>query len=265
MMNRRKFVRTTSALSVTLGLNWLKYFEERKSHLITFSFDDGFKKSFLKAAEIHERYGTSGCFNVIASGHLPSFKAVDDWILPELLGDFETWNNLLARGHEVMPHTWEHLNLTKVSLEHAKENIDKCLEYFEDNLDAYENENAIFNYAFCASTPEIEKYTLSKVRAVRTGGWHFMDGMANEIPSSKEPVKLGCWTFGPKKIDKDIKREVDQFLKTDGGWLIFNVHGLDEEGWGPMSAKFYDKLLKRLTSMEKVAVLTPTQVFDKFI
>lgn len=30
------------------------------------------------------------------------------------------------------------------------------------------------------------------------------------------------------------------------GWLIYNAHGLDDEGWGPMSSVFLDELLDRL-------------------
>jgi len=45
------------------------------------------------------------------------------------------------------------------------------------------------------------------------------------------------------------------FLKTDGGWLILNLHGLDEEGWGPISAAYLDKLLQRLSRIDQLAVL----------
>ncbi len=43
----------------------------QKIHLLTLNFDDGFKKSFLKLAEIHEGYGLKACLNMIASGNFP--------------------------------------------------------------------------------------------------------------------------------------------------------------------------------------------------
>jgi len=231
--------------------------------MLTFSFDDGFKKSFYRAAEIHEEYGLSACFNVIASGHFPTFKAVDDWILPELLGDFNDWNKLKSRGHEIMPHTWEHLNLTKIPLNKAKDNIDKCLAYFEENLDGYKNEEAVFNYAFCASNTEIEEYTLSKVLAARTGGWLFMDGkMTNEIPVSKDPVKLGCWVKGPGFADEYLESEINSFLEGPGGWLIFNLHGFDNEGWGPVRTSYFDQLLKRLVEVDYLDIKPAGQILQ---
>ena len=62
---------------------------------------------------------------------------MDDWILPELMGDFEDWNDLAQRGHEIMPHSWQHLNLAKQSHEKSVALIEKCLDYFETNLDGY--------------------------------------------------------------------------------------------------------------------------------
>lgn len=258
-MNRRSFIKTSTALSIGYSLS--KWMTSTKSHVLTFSFDDGFKNSFYRAAEIHEEYGLKACLNVIASGHLPSFQAIDDWILPELLGDFEDWNKLKSRGHEIMPHTWEHLNLTKIPLSKAKENIDKCLAYFEENLDGYTNKDAVFNYAFCASNPAIEDYTLKKVKAARTGGWLVLeDSMTNDIPTTQDPVRLGCWIQGPGNCDEYIEKEVNSFLESKGGWLIFNLHGFDKEGWGPISTAYFDKLLKRLVKVNYLDILPSGQV-----
>jgi hypothetical protein len=40
----------------------------RKSHLVTLSFDDGFKKSFTRTAEIYEKHKLSACLNIVAAG-----------------------------------------------------------------------------------------------------------------------------------------------------------------------------------------------------
>ncbi|MCI0363213.1 MAG: hypothetical protein L0219_04980, partial [Phycisphaerales bacterium] len=44
-----------------------------KTHVFTLSFDDGFKKSSLRTAEIYEKYKLPACINVIATAHLPDF------------------------------------------------------------------------------------------------------------------------------------------------------------------------------------------------
>lgn len=110
-MDRRTFIKTTAISSIVFGFGGFN--GNKKTHILTLSFDDGFRKSFYKVANIYESRGLSACFNVIASGHLPEFQAVGKWILPELMGSFDDWNTLKSRGHEVMPHSWKHLNLTQ--------------------------------------------------------------------------------------------------------------------------------------------------------
>jgi hypothetical protein len=103
MMKLRQFIKTSATTSVGLGPGF-EPSKAIKTHIVTFSFDDGFKKSFIKLAGIHEQFGLKVCLNIIASGHMTDFQAVDQWILPELMGDFTLWNDLAKRGHEVMPH-----------------------------------------------------------------------------------------------------------------------------------------------------------------
>ena len=126
-MQRRVFLKSSVMGLSALGLPNLS--TVGKTHVFTLSFDDGFKKSFYKVANMYEEHGLSACFNVIASGHFPEFKQVDDWILPELLGNFDDWNKLKARGHEVMIHSWKHLDLVRQPLVEAKDWTIKCLDY----------------------------------------------------------------------------------------------------------------------------------------
>lgn len=254
-MNRRTFIQTTSLSSLGLiaGVP-LSLFEQGKTHLITLSFDDGFRKSFLKTADIYESLGLKACFNVIASGHLPDFEAPDDYILPELMGDFEDWNALVKRGHEVMPHSWKHAWLNKLPTDEAIGLIDRCIDYFVERLDGFEPEKSVFNFPFNATTPELNTHTLSRLGAIRAWG----EGDINPMPA-QGPEILGCSSHGPDNIDRWVKAKVKRFLKSPGGWLIINGHGLDGEGWGHLSSKFLEKLLKKLVKMEQVAIVPTAQ------
>ena len=49
------------------------------THVVTLSFDDGFRASSLKTAEIYERYGLSACINVIATAHRYVSTIVRQW------------------------------------------------------------------------------------------------------------------------------------------------------------------------------------------
>jgi len=261
-MIRREFIELSALASIGISFTNCKDDQSLISHYLSFSFDDGFKKSFNRAAEIHEEYGTKGCFNIIATAHIPIFKPVGEWILPELMGSFHDWNRMVSRGHEVMPHTWEHLRLTEIPIVKAKKNIDKCLDYFENNLDGYDPSSAVYNYAFNASNDDLDEFTLQRVKAIRTGGWLVLgeNKIANQIPTTTENIKLGCWADGPGLCDDYVEKTTNTFLQGEGGWLIFNLHGLDNEGWGPISTKYYDSLLKRLVEIKKLQVMPVGEV-----
>jgi len=255
-MQRRKFIQTTIGGSMALAFGGLK--NVRKTHYISLSFDDGFKKSFYRIAEIHEEYGLNACLNVIATGHLPTFKAEPKWIPQRLLGSFDDWNALSERGHEIMPHSWKHLNLTKISFENAKDNIEKCIDCFNENLSGYSSIGAVYNFAYNASNPELEDFALTKFSAIRTwAGLVLNDTMINKFPVHELPLRLGCWTYGPDLSDFYVEQEVEKFLDSEGGWLILNLHGLDNEGWGPISSKYLDSLLRRLIKIDFLKI-SPT-------
>jgi len=247
-MRRRSFVKTTILGTFAIGLSGCA--SGKKTHILTLSFDDGFKKSFHEIADIHEKYGLSACLNIISSGHLGQFVSPNDYH-KDIRGDFNDWNALKKRGHEIMPHSWDHSHIAKMPLEEAKADIERGLKYFEENLEGYKSSEAVYNFAYNESTTELEQFALSKVRAIRTGA----DSAINPIPVSSGPVKLGCWSFGPENADKWVEEQVTKFLASPGGWLVLNLHGLDEEGWGPVSSRYLDDLLKRLIETDSIEVL----------
>lgn len=266
-MKRRHFIGTSlSALaSFSLGSGSLIN-DPGKTHYLSLSFDDGFKKSFYRIAEIHENYGLHACLNVIATGHLKSFNAEPQWIPQKILGDFNDWNKLKERGHEIMPHTWEHLRLPEIPIGKAKDNIEKCLHYFEENLAGYTSKGAVYNFAYNASTPELEDFVMTKVSAIRTGGWLVLkDTMMNAFPVQELPLRLGCWGHGPDFCDDYVEQEINNFLAGEGGWLILNLHGLDKEGWGPVSTQYLDNLLKRLIKIDSLAVKPTGEIIQQII
>lgn len=259
-MKRRQFLKSSAIAGCLAPALGFRPSFATKTHLITFSFDDGFKKSFLKLADIHEEYGLKGCFNIIASGHLPDFQQVDDWILPELMGDFGDWNGLIARGHEVMPHSWKHLNLGRQNPSEAKTLIVKCIDYFNEHLDDFNASKAVFNFPFNSSSPELDQFALTKVRAVRTWG----DGAVNPFPSRSTSKIIGCASNGPKIIDDWVDKKVSDFLKLDGGWLVLNLHGLDNEGWGPVSTDYFESLLKKLVDLNHLDIIPTGMALKKY-
>jgi peptidoglycan/xylan/chitin deacetylase (PgdA/CDA1 family) len=259
--SRRDFMISTGAAAASLALPDIgsaRESGEKKRHIVTLSFDDGFKKSFIKTAEIYEKHGLSACLNVIATGHQTNYEAPGAYIGGSDRGDFGLWNELQARGHEVMPHSYEHTNLRQVSFSEGKDLILRCLDVFAKELNGFRRENAIYNFAYNASTPELEAWLPTQVRAFRTGG-----GAINPLPQ-RGRAKLTCTSFGPGNCEHAVDREIEKLLAQQTGWLIFNTHGLDEEGWGPLRAAYLDRLLEELSAIESVDVLPAGRALDKY-
>jgi len=221
---------------------------EEKKHFITLSFDDGFKKSSIRTAEIYEKYNLSACINVIATAHLPGFELPNefhDWPV----GDFGLWNELKERGHEIMMHGYKHANKSEMPFEEARTLILKCIDYFSKNLKGFEPKQSIFNFPFNASTPQLEEWLPSQVKAFRSGG-----PAINPVPH-KDQHKLTCSAFGPGNCEDHLDSEIEKLLAQPTGWLVYNTHGLDDEGWGPVSSVYLDNLLERLIAIKTVEII----------
>ncbi|MHC4159498.1 MAG: polysaccharide deacetylase family protein [Planctomycetota bacterium] len=259
---RRDFLKAISAGAGYLAMPWwLSCCEKNKSqcslhrrkfkgksHIVTLSFDDGFKKSSIKTAEIYEKYNLSACINVIATAHFETFEFPNEYHgWPT--ADFGLWNELQAKGHEIMPHSYKHADLSAVPLGEAKDLILRCLDYFSKELKGFEPKKAVYNFAYNSSTPELEAWLPTQVMAFRTGG-----GGINPLPH-KGQVKLTCSGFGPGNSEEHLDSEIDKLLSQVSGWLVYNTHGLDDEGWGPIRSYYLEKLLERLLAVDSVAIM----------
>ena len=258
--SRREFMKATGAVAASLVLPSAALSDEaaeKKRHIVTLSFDDGFKKSSIKTAEIYEKHKLSACINVVASAHMKDFRPPDYHNVPR--GDFGLWNELQARGHEVMPHTYKHANLRQLPLAEAKDLILRCMDVFSKELKDFDAKKAVYNFAYNASTSELEAWLPTQVKAFRTGG-----GAINPWPD-KGQVKLTCTSFGPGNCEHSIDSESEKLLARETGWLIFNTHGLDGEGWGPIRATYLDRLLDKLSAIESVDILPAGRALEKYV
>jgi hypothetical protein len=223
-------------------------------HVVTLSFDDGFERSSRKTAEIFERFGLSAAINVVARGHLG--EPDESWHTRWPKGDFELWNELQARGHEIMPHGLAHANKSELPFDEAKQLIETCLEVFARDLDGFDATQAVFAFPYNASTRELEAWLPGVVRGFRTGGEPIMP-----LPQPGQ-AKISCTSFGPGPCDQQLERLVEELLARPSGWLCCNTHGLDGEGWGPLSAATLERLLARLVERDDVRVLPARAALD---
>jgi len=223
-------------------------------HLVTLSFDDGFERSSRLTAEIFERFGLSAAINVVARGHLD--EPHEAWHTRWRKGDFGLWNELRARGHELMPHGYRHANKAELPFDESKRLIEACLDAFARWLDGFDAARAVFAFPYNASTPELEAWLPRTVRAFRTAGDPIMP-----LPRPGQ-TKISCTSFGPGPCDEHLVSLVDELLARPSGWLCYNAHGLDGEGWGPLSAATLERLLERLSERDDVRVVPAGAALD---
>jgi hypothetical protein len=143
-----------------------------------------------------------------------------------------------------------------MQLEEAKVLVKKCVDIFNEYLEEFVAEESVFNLPYNSSTPELEEWLVTQFRIIRTHGGPY------NPPPHDDLVRLGCISYGPDNIDKHLVKSIDKFLEGPPGWFVYNTHGLDEEGWGPLSSSVLDELLSKLTSLENVEVLPVMPALD---
>ena len=221
--------------------------------IVTFSFDDGFRRSFQRTAEIFEARGLSCSLNVMAD-ESADLTSMDKSLAG--LGDFGLWNELAARGHEIMPHSLRHENLAKLDFEDGKGRILRCLDVFEEKLAGFRRADAIFHYPFNASTPALDAWLSTVIRAYRNGYEGFQP-----LPT-RATVRITATSHGPENCEPHLEDCIEKLLAMPEGWLFYNTPGIDGEGWGPIGGDYLSRLLDRLLAMKEMKVLTPAQALD---
>jgi hypothetical protein len=139
-----------------------------------------------------------------------------------------------------MPHGYNHANKRELSFEQGKASILRCLDIFGDKLDGFDPRKAVFNFPYNQSTPELEAWLPTVVRAYRTSG-----GGINSLPHPGM-TKITTTGAGPGNCEWHLNDEIELLMTRPEGWLVYNTHGLDDEGWGPIRSSYLEKLLERL-------------------
>lgn len=196
---------------------------------VSFVFDDGFTDSCLKVADMFEARGLSATFAVLVNhdGFMPDFPK----------GDFALWQQLLERGHEIHPHGWDHSDLSKLPFEEAAQQIDGCLAHFAEHLDGFTAANAVYHLTYNRSTPEVDRYLLQRVRAIRTTGPQGIptNGLNNQGDLKRR--RFDCAWEGPLVCDEHLLTHLQGATSaSDAAHFCYMLHGLDLEGWGPVSS-----------------------------
>lgn len=193
---------------------------------VSFIFDDGFKKSCLKIAEIFEARDLRATFAVLAdpAGFLDEFPK----------GDFTLWNDFRSRGHHINPHGYDHSDLSTMPFAEATRKIDDCLNFFSDHLDAFDASATTYPLTYNRSTPELDAYLLERFGAIRTCGPKGEPGNGlNHAINLRERSFTSAW-HGPDFCDDHLLDHLKNAEESRAPLFLYMLHGLDDEGWGPI-------------------------------
>lgn len=218
--------------------------------IVSLTFDDGFTDSFTRIAAIHEKFKLPACLNPIAWADKLDYLSPDGSSKRLEAGDWNLWRELASRGHEIMPHGMMHANKASLRRQDAQNLILRNLEYFEQQLPGFDRSRAVYNFPYNATTPELEAWLPKVVRAFR-GGW--INHGINPMPSRTTAI-VRTIGHGPGNCEAHLDQCLAELLKRDEGWLVYNLHGLDEEGWGPIGTSYLERLLDRLVSTPNLRV-----------
>lgn len=193
-------------------------------HLV---FDDGFVQSCRKVAALFEARGLSAVFAVMVEpgDFMPQIEK----------GDWDFWRSLRERGHVIQPHGWDHSDLSTLPLEDALERVDRCLAAFANELPGFEASDAGYYTTYNRSTPELDAALLDRVAYVRrTPGGEVGTGLLDA--ESLSSGLLSCAWQGPEDCGEHFLRTLLQAEQDQPACLHYMMHGVDGEGWGPISS-----------------------------
>lgn len=206
--------------------------------IVSFCFDDGFLETAGKAWALFAARRLAATYCVLAAPEL----ARDPYIASSRVADWGFWREAAAAGHEVAPHGWAHEHLGQIPPEAALSSIDRALDAFRLELPGFSPAEAVFHLAYLTAPAEVLTALSARVLAVRRG----MGGAGLNPTGPRAPGEgVDCITFGDP-AEAQLAARVERFLAREHGWLVLVLHGLDGEGWGPVSSAGLERIVDRL-------------------
>jgi hypothetical protein len=70
-------------------------------------------------------------------------------------------------------------------------------------------------------------------------------------------------TCGWEEAEEWFDRLLAELFAVPQGWLIYNTHGLDGEGWGPLRSEYLERLLEGLTLRQDLLILPAREILNR--
>jgi peptidoglycan/xylan/chitin deacetylase (PgdA/CDA1 family) len=191
-------------------------YRDNKQAAASYTFDDGYDSS-TRIAAIFENHGARASFYIN-----PGNVAASAW---------DTWRQLQAAGHEIGNHSMTHtidLGTATVTDQQLETEINDARRLLEQKLGARPMVFAFPWHSYSARSLKIASQNHLAVRNPTIGddSYHFVffDQEHGTTPA-QDPL--------------DANKELSDTVAA-GGWFVAAGHGVDGDGWSPVTSRFLD-------------------------
>jgi len=208
---------------------------------ISFCFDDGFRRSAQTIAELFSRRRLPACFAVLSRPE----QALDPYVRGADLGDWSFWREMVAAGHEVAPHGLIHERYDALSVDETKASVREALQIFETEMPGFERARSVFHVPYLGAPPAIVDWLADQCLGVRLA---LANRGLNRWHEMRRGAGVDCVCYGPDGVAEAVSARLHEFGRQEEGWLVLAMHGVDGEGWGPVSRTDLECILDEATA-----------------
>jgi hypothetical protein len=201
----------------------------------TFTFDDGIIASAKKVHEILFPYKAT--FYVVSGWVLKTIVIVDKYNINFDHGTIEDWKEIIKLGHEVGSHTHSHCKADNINIQN------ECLESL----------NFLRKIQIPPYSLSCPHHTLIKTElydSIRTGSYSTVH---KKFDKEKIFNKIESLNLFELYSIEDTKIDCNEI--SDNSWIIFSFHGIDSEGFCPITTQQLETLKNDLL-LKKFKIVT---------
>jgi peptidoglycan/xylan/chitin deacetylase (PgdA/CDA1 family) len=215
-----------------------------RERLVSITFDDGFRSAAEAATPILERFCYAATFYLVTGWVKPERARISEaYNVGRCHGDWPFWQNVSLRGHEIGSHGFSHMNARGKVAAVAPWLLTRDIRRsFEDIRRQVPHDE------YTISMP----WNASSAISQRAASAYFSGCVAGDSAvrynnlSDLDRYSVQAWAPESSHAQEDYRIAIEGI--PDRGWLVFQFHSFDQEGWEPITTShlaWMCELLKR--------------------
>lgn len=224
---------------------------------VSLSFDDGSADHWSRGLPLWHAYGFHVTLGILANRFLDHPERI-----PQLQQAFDA-------GHELANHTTDHLDITTMPLEAAREDIDKCQQLLLNNVQGL-NHVLTFIYPY-------EQFNSLTIAMLQEQGFLFARSGSQdmvEITSLNDGFnppwyRLYSWA-NPNDLPISMWNDTVDSAVQESAWLIEQCHGIGAAGepgvgWSPRPESDYREHYDHIKSYGESVWVAPVSEVGRYV